>query len=233
MGKSNGKVKKRRVNAGRSSNLKHKLPTRVKGPEVVMRWIEKKIEISNGLKIAFDQDNCQCVKFELQGENTNIEGYQELLQAKIYDTFGVSDINVASTLVTNCVNSMLSFSVDPLDSSNGEKLRAYLERCFSDAISLFREFHPQDPFEAMMVSKLIILDLMSTREFIAANSAGVMDHRTTYVTRGIKLSRLWCEIKEKLDKHRRPDQRIMVQHNHIHNEGQAIIGSQLSTGGGK
>jgi len=83
-----------------------------------------------------------------------------------------------------------------------------------------------------MVSKLIILDLMSTREFIAANSSEIVDRRTTYITRGIKLSRLWCEIKEKLDKHRKPDQRIMVQHNHIHNEGQAIIGSQFSSGGG-
>ena len=229
MSKSNRKLKKKKANADRGLDVG---AISFKEPELVMRWIEKKIEVSNGLKIAFEYDSCQRVKFELQGEDVHSDGFQELLHAKIYDTFGISDINVASTLVTNCVNAMVSFSIDPLDPSGEEKLKAYLERCFSDVISLFREFQPQDPFEAMMISKLIILDLMSAREFIAANSAEVMDHRTTYITRGIKLSRLWCEIKEKLDKHRRPDQQIMVQHNHIHNEGQAIIGSQLNAGGG-
>ena len=71
--------------------------------------INKKDEISNGLKIKMEKDNCGYVKFELKGKDINEKGYQELLQDKIYGTFGVSDINVASTLVTNCVNSMLSF----------------------------------------------------------------------------------------------------------------------------
>lgn len=115
----------------RSSNLKPKLPTSFKEPELLMRWIEKKIEVANGLKIAFEYDNCQHVKFELQGEDMHSDGYQELLQAKIYDTFGISDINVASTLVTNCVNAVVSSSADLMNlSNNKEKLKTYRVQFF-------------------------------------------------------------------------------------------------------
>jgi len=231
MNKSNRRVKNRKESDEKSSKLKSKTPTSFKEPELVMRWIEKKIEVSNGLKIAFEYDSCQHVKFELWDEDASSEGYQELLQAKIYDTFGITDINVASNLVTNCLNAMISFPVDSLNPSKEEKLKAYLEHCFSYIISLFREFRPHDPFEAMMISKLIILDLMSVRAFAAANSSEILEQKTTYITRGIKLTRLWCEIKEKLDKHRKPDQKIMVQYNHVHNEGHAIIGSHLKTRG--
>ena len=48
----------------------------------------------------------------------------------------------------------------------------------------------------------------------------------------MKLSRLLLEFKEKLDKHRIPHQQINVQHNHVYNEGQAIIGSQINGKGG-
>ncbi len=208
------------------------LPVSFNESELVLRWIDKKDDILNGLKIKMEKDDCGYVKFELKGKDINEKDYQELLQAKVYDTFGISDINVASTLVTNCINAMLSFSFDAYDLSNIEKVKVSIERYFSDIISLFRELRPCDLFEAMMISKLIIIDLMSTREFIAANSSKNIDQRTIYEARGIKLSRLWCEIKEKLDKHRRPGQQIIVQHNHIYNEGQAIIGSQLSTRGG-
>ncbi len=192
--------------------------------ELLMNWIERKVEVYNGLCIGFGNEG---LRFELKGEDENADVYQELLQAKIYDTFGVSDIHVASTLITNCVNSVYSHSLE----SQTQDKKAFLRRCFSEVISLFREFRPRDPFEAMMVSKLIIIDLTSTREFISANSSEHIDSKTTHQNRAIKLSRLWLEIKDKLDKHRKPNQQINVQHNHIYNEGQAIIGSQLSTGG--
>jgi len=221
--KKTRKVKKR-VNSKEPQNA---LQLMDNDNDLVMRWIEKKIEISNGLRVDFDPDN-KCIKFELRDEDESLEGYQELLQAKIYDTFGVSDVNVALTLIINCVNSIYSYSSESSTQDNAASLR----RCFSEVISLFREFGPRDPFEAMMVSKLIIVDITSTREFMSANSSEYIDRKTIYQNRGIKLSRLWLEIKDKLDKHRKPNQQINVQHNHIHNEGQAIIGSQLSMGGG-
>lgn len=193
--------------------------------ELLRNWIARKIEICNGLSIGFCSEG---LRFQIEDEDESQEEYQELLQAKVYDTFGVSDIHVASTLLTNCVNSIYSHSLGLKNEGKQDLLR----QCFSEAISLFREFRPRDPFEAMMVSKLIIIDLTSTREFIAANSCEFIDRKTTHQNRAIKLSRLWLEIKDKLDKHRKPNQQINVQYNHIYNEGQAIIGSQLSTGGG-
>lgn len=100
-------------------------------------------------------------------------------------------------------------------------------------MALFQEIRPRDALELMMVTKVIILDHLSTKEFIAGSCRGSEEARNIRQSRGIKLSRLFMEFKDRLDKHRRPEQKIHVQHNHIYNEGQAIIGSNLSTGGGR
>ncbi len=71
----------------------------------------------------------------------------------------------------------------------------------------------------MMVTKVIILDHLSNKEFIAGAYKGSEELRNSRQSRGIKLSRIFLEFKEKLDKHRRPEQQIHVQHNHIYNEG--------------
>ena len=108
-----------------------------------------------------------------------------------------------------------------------------MEKYCENIINLFQEMRPKDIYELMIVTKLIILSDISNREFIEAMRSSSLNVRTIKQNRGIKLSRLFMEFKEKLDKHRKPEQQIMVQHNHIHNEGQAIIGSQLHSDGGR
>lgn len=110
--------------------------------------------------------------------------------------------------------------------------QSFLKQHSENILSLFQELRPRDPIELMMVTKIIILDHLSNREFTSSTATTSDERRTLRQTRGIKLSRLLLEFKDKFDKHRKPEQQIHVQHNHICNEGQAIIGSQLSTGRG-
>ena len=114
-----------------------------------------------------------------------------------------------------------------------EERKDFIEAKCKIILSLFQEMRPRDVMELMMVSKLIVLDNLSNREFLGSVTVQSENTRAERQHRGIKLSRLFMDFKEKLDKHRMPQQQIHVQHNHIHNEGQAIIGSQISTGGGR
>lgn len=138
-------------------------------------------------------------------------------------TFGISDINAVNISKLFIIKDVIS---------NIDEIFADTEQLFLEIISFFREFRPKDPAEAMMISKLILIDSISTREFVSANSSDYVDQKTMHQSRRIKLLRLWHEIKDRLDKHRKTEQKIVVQHNHIHNEGQAIIGSHLTAGRG-
>lgn len=205
----------------------------IKDAQLVCKWIEQKQNADNGLNITLlnGADAIGCVKFEILGGLPKEEGYENLLRAKVFETFGVYNLGVAAAAITNCINSIATYK-DFMDMEL-EKAKAFLEKHCENILSLFQEMRPRDSIELMLVTKMIILDYQSNHEFIGAASTRCDEWTTTRQIRGIKLSRLFLEFKEKLDKHRKPDQQIHVQHNHIYNEGQAIIGSQLFTGGGK
>jgi hypothetical protein len=204
-----------------------------KNAELVCRWWDRKQEADNGLDIALRNgtDAIGCVKFELKGKLAQEKGYNQLLSAKIFETFGVYNAGVAAAAFSECINCIVS---------DTESIKIDLEKGFpfmqkhcENVLSLFQEMRPRDSFELMIVTKMVILDYLSNREFLRSVTTASDEIRTTRQSRGIKLSRLLLEFKDKFDRHRKPEQQIHVQHNHIYNEGQAIIGSQLSTRGGR
>jgi len=201
--------------------------------DLVCRWRGRKQDADNGLGIATldGTDVLGCIKFELKGKCAKEEGYGNLLCAKIFETFGVYNPGVAASAFTDCVNCIVTNS--DVISMDLEEKKTFFDRLCGNILSLFQEMRPRDVMELMMVAKLIILDYLSNREFIGSVATQYEERRTGRQLRGIKLSRLLLEFKDKLDKHRKPEQQIHVQHNHIHNEGQAIIGSQFSAGGGR
>ena len=201
--------------------------------ELMCRWQDRKQEADNNLSptILKGMDAIGCIKFELKGTALTEESYDTLLSAKIFQTFGVYNAGVAAAAFTDCINCIVTGSgVMEMEPNQG---KAFLEQHCENVLSLFQEMRPRDSVELMIVTKMIILDHLSNREFTGSAAANSDEKRTTRQIRGIKLSRLLLEFKDRFDKHRRPEQQIHVQHNHIYNEGQAIIGSQLSVGGGR
>ena len=92
-----------------NNNKKETLPTKTSSSlrsiddKLIERWISRKIEVYNGLRIAFDIEK-KCVKFEIDEQGKDTQRYHYLLQAKVYDTFGISDINIAGTLLLSLIH---------------------------------------------------------------------------------------------------------------------------------
>jgi hypothetical protein len=210
---------------------KAKLVPSEKDVNLVCKWWGRKKEIDNGLSLSVNYENNSIgqVKFHIEGRSPEEEGYGSILSAKIYEIFGVYNPRVAAIAIIDCFKSILPELIE----FGPQKVSISIERHCENIISLFQEMRPRDAFELMIVTKLIMLNYLSNREFIGSSSAFSEEMETTKQIRGIKLSRLFLEFKEKLDKHRKPDQQITVQHNHVYNEGQAIIGSQLNAIGGE
>lgn len=191
----------------------------------VFAWWDRKKEIANGLYLALfhEEDNSGCFKFGLVDRSPDEEGYGGLLCARVYDTFGVCDPNIAAAAINDCLNCMMTGvrDVDP------QQARVIMESRCNHVLALFQEIRPRDALELMMVAKLVMLDYLSNKEFVGSAMASTPEERTERQSRGIKLSRVYMEFKDRLDKHRRPEQPVTVQRNQIYNDGQAIIGSQL------
>lgn len=199
--------------------------------ELVCRWLERGQAVDNSLRPAIHKglDAIGCIQFELKDRSSKEKDYDNLLSAKIFQTFGVYNAGVAAAAFGDCINCIVPFS--DIKEMEPDKMAACLERHCENILSLFQEMRPRDSIELMIVTKLIILNHLSSHDFFMSFAANTDEKRTLRQARGIKLSRLFLEFKDRFDKHRRPEQQIHVQHNHIHNEGQAIIGSQLSMGG--
>ena len=200
---------------------------------LICKWINKCQATDNGLFAAFsDKDGSRgSIKFELLGTSSGDGDYNELLGAKVFETFGVYSASTAEAAFNDCVNCILTSSSVKIEELSYEEAHRLITMHCDTVLSLFQELRPRDVLELMMVTKVIMFNHLSTREFIASCSSAADDNtRGLRQSRGVKLSRLFLEFTDKLTKHRRPEQHIHVLHNHIHNEGNAIIGSHLSTG---
>ena len=198
--------------------------------ELVCKWLERGQAVDNSLKSAIHKglDAIGCIQFELKDRCSEEEGYSNLLSAKIFQTFGVYNAGVAAAAFMDCINCIVPFS--DIREMGPDKGEAFLVRHCENILSLFQEMRPRDSIELMIVTKMIILNYLSSHDFAMSFAANTDEKRTLRQARATKLSRLFLEFKDRFDKHRRPEQQIHVQHNHIYNEGQAIIGSQLSMG---
>lgn len=194
---------------------------------LICKWEQMKDSVENGVVSSVKLSDSGKCSLGLELVNTDLpdDQYQELLQAKVYEIFGVININVATDSFLDCVS--LVYRAENYGKISPEESQGIYRMIGNSVLSFFKEIRPRDAIELMLVTKMIMLNKLSNTEFLKGVSNYCEHTRSSRQNRGIKASRLFLEFKEKLDKHRRPEQRINVQHNHIYNEGQAIIGSQV------
>lgn len=111
--------------------------------------------------------------------------------------------------------------------SGGLNSQSDIEAAYNDYLAMMSEFKPQDAFEGMLASQMNItyiqaLDCMRT----AAVNKEYSKVYARLQNQGIKLMRLYNYQLETLDKHRRKGkQKMTVEHVHVHEGGQAIVGN--------
>jgi hypothetical protein len=107
----------------------------------------------------------------------------------------------------------------------------------NDHLALMAELKPQDAFEGLLISQMLMVHKQAMYHLNISNldgnrgSTAIQDSLTNRYT---KLMRLYAQQMEALDKHRRGgNQKMTVEHVHVHEGGQAIVGNVSQGGGGK
>ena len=92
---------------------------------------------------------------------------------------------------------------------------------------------PRDELEGMMAAQLVAMHNAAMECFRRAMiPEQTFEGRESSLKHAVKLSRAYAELLLALDKHRgKGQQRVTVEHVHVHQGGQAVVGA-VNTGGG-
>ncbi len=104
-------------------------------------------------------------------------------------------------------------------------------------LAMMGELKPHDGFEGILITQMVLVHKQAINQLSLANldgNRGRTDLQESLLNRYTKLMRLYTQQMEALDKHRRGGkQTVSVEHVHVHQGGQAIVGNVIQGGGCK
>ncbi|KAA3500264.1 hypothetical protein DXM26_20575 [Agrobacterium tumefaciens] len=147
---------------------------------------------------------------------------QEVAGAVVMQAFGVTDQRMFNGLIRQLVNAV----------SKGNKIDADE---LNAAVAMVAGIAPRDPLEAMLAVQMVAVQFSSmrhTRSMLTCDTIDQLDIQERVVN---KLMRTFTTQMEALRKHRNGgNQKVVVEHVHVHSGGQAIVGNVTHGGrGGK
>jgi hypothetical protein len=119
--------------------------------------------------------------------------------------------------------------------TNSVKSRGDEEERTEDWIAAVQALHgiaPKDEFEGMLAAQLIASHSASMDCYRLGMHSQTLEARREYLNQANKLSRTYTTLLESLNRHRgKGQQKVTVEHVHVHPGGQAIVGN-VEAGGG-
>ena len=109
------------------------------------------------------------------------------------------------------------------------------DRAMDNYMRMMLELKPKDGFEGMLINNMVAAFNQAMYYFRLANipeNRGSTEIQSKIMNIAIKLMRVYNQQLETLDKHRnKGQQKMTVEHVHVHKGGQAIVG-EVHQGGG-
>ena len=134
-------------------------------------------------------------------------------------------LRITGTFNVDMSTFIISHTVEALDEKD-------TSRKYNIILQGLHELNPSDAIESMLCSQILALYSQGMDNLRKANTTTSVSHRESYTRWAIKLLRLQQETIEKLEKYRRKGQQtVQVEHVHVHQGAQAIVGN-ITTGVG-
>lgn len=159
-------------------------------------------------------------------ENGDRHDKFDLALAGLYEATGTSDLNFGMLVLAKSVQA----SCVGIDYEDQKKF----EGLYDSIANVMTSLSPQDEFEGMLISRMVALHFQSMQYLgHAANKEQSTHGRDLNINRSVKLSRLYNDTLDALMRYRRKgEQKVVVQHLNVNDGGKAIVGCQMTPGGG-
>jgi hypothetical protein len=157
-------------------------------------------------------------KLSLGPEHSDLEGYGK----RLLDAFGTSSINFAEMEAKRLSKGLGQSNSAPADT-----------QVLNAALAVVDGIQPENEVEAMLASQMAMTHALTMQAMMRAHWAEYQPEYQLVGNLAIKLSRTFTMQMEALSKLRRGgEQTVRVEHVHVHNGGQAIVGAVNHPGGG-
>ena len=172
------------------------------------------------------------IKFvESKGSNTtfNMVGFSEKNGATSFER------RMALNRTTGMLNPASSVQLlSQVSSCENPKGVAESKASLEKAAIMMMELQPQDAFEGLLISQMVAAQNQVMSCFQHAEKAKFIDHREMHLRFADRFMRTFTAQMETLSKYRRGgQQKVIVEHVHVNEGGQAIIGTVEHQGGGR
>jgi hypothetical protein len=192
---------------------------------MVLNWADKRSEEELPLKITFElQENSSDNKvfFSINENETNNKNHGVLSAAILCKAFGSGSFSYCSNMLNQTINGMFS-------KTNAIMLPDLLE----GTIEALAAMNPADHIEGQLCARLLTLNNQINEFMRRSVECEYHDAIDRNVNRVAKLTRLYNETLESLNKYRRKgEQKVTVQHVHVNDGGKAIVAAEVTPGGG-
>ena len=145
-----------------------------------------------------------------------------LFESRVMDVTGSAESDVGLQLLNNVGKAIVSGKAG---------IKDFVKQMGTIALSM-QVMAPQDEFEGQLIAQLVVLHEHAMEWLGKAMRTDRVDFANVYLNGASKLLTRHHETLEALLKYRRKgEQRVHVEHVHVHGGGQAIVGN-VTTGGG-
>ena len=158
-----------------------------------------------------------------------LEGDKLLAIAKITEAFGTPDPGLHMFLLDQVAQTFKGFQ-----SSEGVCENTKMAEFCNHAMAILQGIKPQDEIEGMLAVQMIGVHNMAMEAMKTVMISGQYpEAKDSNTNRATKLLRTFAAQMEALKKYRTGgQQKMIVEHVHVHQGGQAIVGSVTTQGGG-
>tara|TARA_B100000315_G_scaffold208565_1_gene203947 strand:- start:213 stop:890 length:678 start_codon:yes stop_codon:yes gene_type:complete len=157
----------------------------------------------------------QISSFEDKVIKIDVDQDPEIWEASLENLFGTTDLNAAGHFFNELAGLATDVSNPSLDS---ETINA--------ALAVVHGIQPRDEIEAMLALQMVGIHKASMRCLRVANREdATFEGRDVNLKHATKLTRTYAAQMEALNKYRgKGQQKMTVEHVHVHDGGQAIVG---------
>jgi len=186
---------------------------------LIEKYLKRRKEMGNLLPLKFKE-----VSDKKGGLTYNVdyeEGQEELMAAQLSETTGAVYVDTMTTVLTQAAN-----AIDNLGKSKAVQIQT--------VASQMLEFAPRDGIEGVLVAQMVSAHNNAMECLRRANADGqYFEAKTTYLNQSVKLMRTFTAQLEALNRYRgKGGQKVTVEHVHVNEGGQAIVGNVTKQGGG-
>jgi len=192
-------------------------PLRKPDKAMLARYAEKRKQKTTVPKLRLENDKKGTPSIVYDGKDEAVTAIAAL------ESFGTTSLDLQSFIMEELLDT----------ACRGGHENPYSEKHMNGVLAAMHGIAPQDEIEGMLASQMVATHFMALRRLRSLKNSETIAQQDSHGNLAIKLMRTFTAQMEALNRYRgKGQQKMTVEHVHVHAGGQAIVGNVTHPEGG-